>query len=142
MELKKNMGNVTCINIDGANAEFIDQVKRRLEENHNWHYIHDMMARCKREGFELNNYMVCCPVNFNEEARILLQHLRRLLDHGGVLAINSGWDKLVVGLKATVSEEYKMDKSQPYNDLVDSCRLACKFFELNDDKDQNNTSHI
>lgn len=137
IEIKNAVDNVTCINIDGANAEFIDQVKRRLGENHNWHYIHDLMARCKREGFELNNYMVVCPVNFNEEGRLLLQHLRHLLDHDEVLAINSGWDKLIVGLKSTVSEEYKMDKSQPFNDLVDSMRLACKFFELNDDSDVN-----
>jgi hypothetical protein len=137
MEIKNAVGNVTCINIDGANAEFIDQVKRRLGENHNWHYIHDLMTRCKREGFELNNYMTVCPINFNEDSRFMLQHLRHLLDHGGVLAINSGWDKLLVGLKATVSEEYKMDKSQPFNDLVDSMRLACKFFELNDDSDAN-----
>ena len=95
------------------------------------------MARCKREGFELNNYMTVCPVNFNEDSRFMLQHLRHLLDHGGVLAINSGWDKLLVGLKSTVSEEYKMDKSQPFNDLVDSMRLACKFFELNDDNGVN-----
>ena len=95
------------------------------------------MARCKREGFELNNYMTVCPVNFNEDSRFMLQHLRHLLDHGGVLAINSGWDKLLVGMKSTVSEEYKMDKSQPFNDLVDSMRLACKFFELNDDNGVN-----
>jgi hypothetical protein len=137
MEIKNLVGNVTCFNIDGANAEFIEQVKRRIGENYNWHYIHDLMARCKREGFELNNYMTVCPVNFNEDSRFMLQHLRHLLDHGEVLAINSGWDKLIVGLKTTVSEEYKMDKSQPFNDLVDSMRLACKFFELNDDNDAN-----
>ena len=53
MEIKNSVGNVTCINIDGANAEFIDQVKRRLGENHNWHYIHDLMARCKRGGVRI-----------------------------------------------------------------------------------------
>lgn len=126
--------NLQCINVDGANPTFITAMKNRLGENSNWHRIHDTMARCKREGFELNNYMRVCPVNFNEDGKYMLQHLKRLLDHNpSVLAINSKYEKLIVGLRSTVSEEYKMDKSQPYNDLVDSARLACKFFELNDD---------
>jgi hypothetical protein len=126
--------NLQCINVDGANPTFITAMKDRLGENSNWHHIHDTMNRCKREGFELNNFMRVCPVNFNEDGKYMLQHLKRLLDHDpGVLAINSKYEKLIVGLRSTVSEEYKMDKTQPYNDLVDSCRLAAKFFELNDD---------
>lgn len=128
--------NLQCINVDGANPEFITAMKDRLGEDSNWHRIHDTMNRCKREGFELNNYMRVCPVNFNEDGKFMLQHLKRLLDHDpSVLAINSKWEKLIVGLRSTVSEEYKMDKTQPFNDLVDSARLACKFFELNDDND-------
>lgn len=126
--------NLQCINVDGANPTFITAMKDRLGENSNWHMIHDTMARCKREGFELNNYMRVCPVNFNEDGKYMLQHLKRLLDHDpSVLAINSKYEKLIVGLRSTVSEEYKMDKTQPYNDLVDSMRLAAKFFDLNDD---------
>jgi hypothetical protein len=132
--------NLQCINVDGANPTFITAMKDRLGEDSNWHRIHDTMARCKREGFELNNYMRVCPVNFNEDGKFMLQHLKRLLDHDpSVLAINSKYDKLIVGLRSTISEEYKMDKSQPYNDLVDSCRLAAKFFELNDDNTPTNS---
>ena len=73
--------NLQCINVDGANPTFITAMKDRLGENSNWHQIHDTMNRCKREGFELNNYMRVCPVNFNEDAKYMLQHLKRLLDH-------------------------------------------------------------
>ena len=117
--------NLQCINVDGANPTFITAMKDRLGEDSNWHRIHDTMARCKREGFELNNYMRVCPVNFNEDSKYMLQHLKRILDHDpSVLAINPKYEQLIVGLRSTVSEEYKMDKTQPYNDLVDSMRLA------------------
>ena len=56
------------------------------------------------------------------------------------LAINPKWEKLIIGLRSTVSEAYMMDKTQPYNDLVDSMRLATKFFELNDNDDNTPTN--
>lgn len=137
-----NKIHLNNINVDGANPSFIETLKIHLGEESKWYRIHETMARCKKDNLELGNYMRVLPINFNEEGKWMLGHLRRLLDMDNprILAINPQFDKLVVGLRSTVSQEYVMQKDTPFNHLVDAMRLAARYVVLNEGalKDKDN----
>lgn len=127
-----SLHHINCIMVDGSNPSIIEQMKIRLGENSNWKYIHDTINRCKSRGIE-NSSMRVIPVNFNEDGKYMLGHLRRLLDYTpNIVAINSKYEKLITGLRSAIAEEYKLDKTTPYNHLVDAARLAAKQIALND----------
>lgn len=79
--------------------------------------------------------MQVVPVLFGQEGAKMLAHCKNLLEHeDSLIAINSKWEKLLVGLRGALATGYRLDKTEsPYSDLIDSFRLAMKFFTLNKD---------
>ena len=60
-----------------------------------------------------------------------MTHCKNLPENDSLVAISPKYEKLIVGLKGAVAQDYKLIKSEsPFNDLVDAYRLAMKFFNL------------
>jgi hypothetical protein len=77
------------------------------------------------------------PVPFAVEGAKMLQHVKWLReeteeDGSSLIAIDKQFDKLLIGLRTSVANEYKLDKTvTSFNDLVDAFRLSLIFFKRN-----------
>jgi hypothetical protein len=126
------VGSLDNVYIDAVNVEFIEAVKQDFNENTNWQYIHDTLAKYKKMNLRVETVMKVVPVSFGQEGPSMLVHVKNLLDHeDGLLSINPKYEELISALKGAVSVEYKLDKSESvFSDLTDAFRLAAKYFKL------------
>jgi hypothetical protein len=129
-EIKSHVGNLNNVFIDGANTEFVSAVKKTLGENSDWYYIHDRIDWAKSKGLDIAEYMQVVPVNFAQEGASMLVRSKELLDDpSGLVSIHPDNEKFITALKSAVAVEYKLKKEDSvYNDILDSYRLACKYF--------------
>jgi hypothetical protein len=118
--------------IDGSNAAFVEAAKQELGEDSNWTRVHEKINHCRREGFNVSNYMRVVPVSFGQEGPAMLSRAKSIIENeDSLIAINKKWESLIVALRGAVAQNGKLDKSQsPENDILDSFILACKFFSL------------
>jgi hypothetical protein len=89
-----------------------------LGEDSNWHHIHEKIAHCRKEGFDISKYMRVVPVSFAQEGPSMLTRCKNHLEHEeNLIAIHPQFGKLVAALRGVVAKEYKLDKQEsPYND--------------------------
>jgi hypothetical protein len=134
-EIRNLVGTLSNVYIDAVNVEFVEATKQELGEDSDWYRIHERIAWCKKNSLNVSDYMQVVPVSFAQEGARMLSHCKNILEHeDSLIAINNKWEKLIVGLRGALATEYRLDKTEsPYSDLIDSFRLAMKFFTLNKD---------
>lgn len=134
-EIRNMVGILSNLYIDGVNVEFVEACKQELGEDSDWYRIHERIAWCKKNSLNVADYMQVVPVSFGQEGPKMLAHCKNLLEHeDSLIAINSKWEKLIVGLRGAIATEYRLEKTEsPHSDLIDGFRLAAKFFALNKD---------
>jgi hypothetical protein len=132
--IRKQMGNVVNIGVDGSQPELIISLKKLIDENYKWQYIQEKVQHCKKYNLDLAQYMIVCPIVFNTESRsFMTSHSKRLLDDSrGLIAINPKFSKLITALRgAQFSPEGKLDKEDsPHNDLLDCFQIMSTFFKF------------
>lgn len=128
--------NPNKILIDGANPEFIRSLKLQLNENPDYDRV---IARYKNMKVNWQSFaMKVLPINFSQEHKTMLSHCKMLLE-GGCIAINPAFDKLVISLRTAIEVNGMLDKeTTSYNDIFDACRLALRYYKINQsqEKDQ------
>lgn len=134
-DIRNMVGILSNVYIDGVNVEFVEAVKQDWPEDSDWYRIHERIAWCKKNSLNVSDYMHVVPVLFGQEGAKMLAHCKNLLEHeDSLIAINSKWEKLIIGLRGALATEYRLDKTEsPFPDLIDAFRLAAKFFTLNKD---------
>jgi hypothetical protein len=134
-EIRNMVGILSNVYIDAVNVEFVEAAKQELGEDSDCYRIHEKIAWCKKNSLNVSDYMQVVPVSFAQEGARMSSHCKNILEHeDSLIAINSKWDKLIVGLRGALATEYRLDKTEsPYSDLIDSFRLSMKFFTLNKD---------
>ena len=134
-KLKAKCGYISNIYVDAANPEVWESLKRELNESFSQQYISDQIAQCKKLNSHIENRMIVVPVPFAVEGAKMLQHAKWLMeeteeDGSSLIAIDKRFDKLLIGLRTSVANEYKLDKEvTSFNDLVDAFRLSLTFFK-------------
>jgi hypothetical protein len=124
--------------IDGANPSFIKSLKLQIGEDADYDKV---IARYRSEGLgdSWTKDMKIIPVNFNKEHKAMLGHCKMILEQdGGRIAINPNkFDKLITSLRTAVDNDGVLDKeATSYNDILDACRLALKFYHFQDSSEQ------
>jgi hypothetical protein len=123
---------VDKVYVDGANPSFIRSLKLQIGEDPDYDKV---ISRYKADGFEvvdaLKN-MKIVPVNFNKEHKPMLGHCKMILENEPrKIAINPGFEKLIIALRTAVDADGMLDKEvTSYNDILDAFRLALKFYSF------------
>jgi hypothetical protein len=134
-EIKQQCGYISNIYCDAANPEIWESLKREFEERYENQYVRDQFAYCKKYNLHIEDRMIIVPVPFSVEGAHMLQHAKWLMeetdeDGSSLIAIDKRFDKLLIGLRTAVANEYKLDKEvSSFNDLTDAFRLALTFYK-------------
>ena len=117
--------DIDSVYVDAANPEFIKSLKIVLGENINYE---DTLRLAQRDNMRLENMMQVIPVNFRTEDKPLLQHAKAMIE-ANEIAIHPCFNDLLNDLRIAQEINGGLDKHQGNAlDLVDSFRLALKFF--------------
>ena len=134
-EIKQKCGYISNIYTDAANPEIWESLKREFNEPFNQQYMSDQIAQCKKYNLHLEDRMIIVPVPFSVEGAHMLQHAKWLMeeteeDGSSLIAIDKRFDKLLIGLRTAVANEYKLQKEETsFDDLIDAFRLALTFYK-------------
>jgi hypothetical protein len=134
-EIKQQCGYISNIYCDAANPEIWESLKREFDERSDNQYVRDQFAYCKKYNLHIEDRMIIVPVPFSVEGAHMLQHAKYIMeetdeDGSSLIAIDKRFDKLLIGLRTAVANEYKLDKEvTSYDDIVDAFRLALTFYK-------------
>lgn len=125
---------VNRVYVDGSFPAFIRSLKRHLgsiEHPDDYNQLIKYMLQRSENRFtieELFPKMKVIPVNFAKQHRDLLKHAQVLLEKD-YLAINPKFDKLIIGLRTAVANEYTLDKeATSFDDLLDAFRMTLRYY--------------
>ena len=118
------------IYVDVSNPPVISTLKEALNEDPDYtkqisYYKHMFKTNYDLEVLQDNMFVI--PVPFSNMHRTMLSHCKELLEYqGGILAINSKFDKLITALQTAVEKsEGSLDKeATSYDDILDAFRLS------------------
>jgi hypothetical protein len=134
-EIKQQCGYISNIYCDAANPEIWESLKREFDERSDNQYVRDQFAYCKKYNLHIEDRMIIVPVPFSVEGAHMLQHAKYIMeetdeDGSSLIAIDKRFDKLLIGLRTAVANEYKLDKEvTSYDDIVDAFRLSLTFYK-------------
>ena len=116
-EIKQKCGYISNIYSDAANPEIWESLKREFDEPHDNNYVREQFAFCKKYNLHIEDRMIVVPVPFSVEGAKMLQHAKSLVedtdeDGSSLVAIHPRFDKLLTGLRTSVANEYKLDKTE------------------------------
>ena len=74
--------------------------------------------------------MVCIPVPFSTQGRVILQHAKSLVeDPDGLVLIDKSFDKLLMALEQRVQRIPVCQKEQTsFHDVLDAFRLSLQYY--------------
>jgi hypothetical protein len=130
---KKELGNVSNIYVDAASAVMVQSLKRMFNENSSESYMKTTIDNCKKFNIPIESRMLVVPLSFSTMHKLLLQNCKWITEltddqNKAVVAIPQKFDKLLTGLRTSISAEYSLDKSATsFNDIVDAYRMCCYF---------------
>jgi hypothetical protein len=91
-----------------------------------------VLDRFKTSGLfqDPERHMVVIPVNFSRDHRDMLMHCKSLLSYN-IVKIHPKFEKLITALRTARDDENKLLKDEmSYDDLLDSFRLALKYYRF------------
>lgn len=133
-EIIGKFSGVDAIYVDAANPEIISTLKRELNEDDDWNYIHERISYCKKNNLQLEREMKVIPIPFSIQGTSMMAHVKSLLENKNrVVAIRPEFDKLITSLKTAVTDDMgRLDKQATlYHDIFDAFRLALRFYVVN-----------
>jgi len=121
---------ISALYCDGANPEIIRELKRVVfKEEYREDKVSDLMKMAETYGYSPTRYMRCVGVSFSKHGSQMLQHAKALMDEGLIAINKQRFHKLLIGLRTSTADEYKLNKeATSYDDIVDSFRLSLMFF--------------
>jgi hypothetical protein len=135
LRYKKEFGNVQNIAVDATSRmEFAMSLKTRLGEDNNWSRIKQKMQEYQRLKWDLAKSMIVVPILFTTESKAYMSsHARRIIeDPRGLIAIDSKFSDLIVGLRTAVFDDRgNLDKElSAHDDLTDAFQMLMTFFRF------------
>ncbi|CAN5458985.1 hypothetical protein BH18THE2_BH18THE2_37910 [soil metagenome] len=128
----KCFNSINNIYVDAANKVLLLSLLKI--QNITEHEMQDKLELAKKYNTNPSSYLYTVPVGFGPYGKEMLQHSKMLVeDPRGIVAIDKRFDKLIIGLRTAVSNEYSLDKknrSMQHDDVLDAFRLALRHFEF------------
>jgi hypothetical protein len=120
---------INRVYVDGANVSFISSLKQAIGENPRYQ---DDLDYFKQHDLDVEKYsnIKVLPVHFATEHKRMLEHCKHLMD-AGCIAIHPSLTKLITALRTATATEFALDKNMSaHNDIFDSFRMCCKYFNI------------
>jgi hypothetical protein len=127
--LMKKYYRVNAVLVDAANVPFIASLKRMIGERPDYEeHIKELQTRWPH--MPLLRSIRVLPVSFSTHHKAMLSNVKAFLDDDrGLVQINPQFQKLIDSLRSAQAKEYSLLKDEsPFNDTLDSFRLAMNYF--------------
>ncbi len=119
------------IYVDGAKPDFIKSLKVQVREPSDYETV---MKKATHDKVDYEYRMKVVPINFNEWGKELLGRMQNVVSKGWFAISPTEHKELVVQMRMSKAKENgNLDKEETSNttyDVLDSCRLALKMFDL------------
>jgi hypothetical protein len=119
------------IYVDGAKPDFIKSLKVQVREPSDYETV---MKKAIHDKVDYEYRMKVVPINFNEWGKELLGRIQNVVSKGWFAISPTEHKELVVQMRMSKAKENgNLDKEETSNttyDVLDSCRLALKMFDM------------
>ena len=124
-ELRERYGNVLAIYVDGANPEYVHELKALVGDDTNVNRWKEYLYKAQKNGYNnVLDYMKVVPVSFGIQGKEMLGRVQAYIENQ-LIAIPPVFRDLLAQLRmATTEVNGNLDKTKHTMDLVDALRLS------------------
>ncbi len=129
-ELRQRYYNTRVIYVDGANPEYVHELKALVGEDTNPNRWKQYLQKVQKSGRNnILEYMRVVPVSFGVQGKEMLGRTQWFVE-GQLVAIPPAFTDLLAQMRmATTDQNGNLDKTRHSLDLLDALRLALLYYE-------------
>jgi hypothetical protein len=103
-------GNLQNILMDASATESYTTLCNELNQNSSQKYLRDKQEWCKKVNTYLENHLFVCPIPFNPQGKIMLNHAQHIIeeketDGSAIVGIHSQFEDVIISMRSAYAEE-------------------------------------